>query len=911
MQFFNNDKKILGYKWSQLLAILAISLFIIIAGNFTFFSSAEYKFSSLFSKTASNDSELVVIEYAADDINRASFAGIVQLLVEAKSKSILLDIDLSQPDTQPLDDDILSNTLKANQTANIILSLYSTEDKIIRPLSSFRKYAKVGFVDRNLDDSAQNQAIALNFDSASKTYPHAVLLQLGKHSSNQNSTYIDPAISQIQIDSYAFSELSNSDTSEFKNKHIIIGPNSVRTKIHALLLESLKRGEVNSVSGHFVFATFLFLSLLLINLFAKNENRLKIIIYSVVIAITPLVLNYISITLFRTLFPSLLLFIGLTSIITLLSFFNRNKFSLSLKSFNLERNSNKTHLNELLEGEISVGKNGVVLKADSIAAKLLGFKDQNLVGTPLRKIAPSIKQEKWRAFYSELINLNKPNEHLYELDAKHTNGEVIKLQLQLKKDTYVNSISAQFILRNTMGKSGELVALEYQAKQDKVSRTLNKDGIYEYLDKLLANADKNSIITTLVLRIVNLPEITSTLGDDSSEKIIKSFATNLFKNTDDSATIGRTQNSEFLVVFNHHNNTNIDSQISKVSKIAKNTIHTSGISIELDLHAGIARYPEHGKQADELLKAARLALVAAIDNNKKIETYKTEKKSKTKTKRKSSSLLEIHTALKENQFKLFYQPIISLTDNGVTSAEALLRWKHPKRGLIRPNEFIDQIEHSKLVRPMTKWVINTALNDARQLGRYGLNVSISVNISERNLLDSHFPVLVAESINKNKMRADNIEFEISEKKLHQIPEQAIKLLTRFKANGINFSLDNYGSENMSLLNLRKLPFSKIKIHRPLVARVIKSHQDEVVIDAIIRLAHGFGISVVAEGVESELHYNKLKQLGCNYCQGHLFSKPVSVNRLIKLFENWDNTMDDSQEIPAQAMATWNGQYNNN
>jgi len=102
-----------------------------------------------------------------------------------------------------------------------------------------------------------------------------------------------------------------------------------------------------------------------------------------------------------------------------------------------------------------------------------------------------------------------------------------------------------------------------------------------------------------------------------------------------------------------------------------------------------------------------------------------------------------------------------MADNSVTSAEALLRWKHPERGLIRPSEFIEQIEHSKLVRPITKWVINTALHDARKLARYGIDLSISVNISERNLMDSHFPVLVAKCINKNKMRANNIEFEIS------------------------------------------------------------------------------------------------------------------------------------------------------
>ena len=911
MKIFPINKRILSCKWPHLLTILLIGNVILLIGNLTVSNTAEYKFTSmLYSAVGThNKNEHAIIEYNTTDINRASLAGLVQSLIDVNAKSILLDIDLSQSSAHPFDDSILSNTLQANSSSNIVIPIYKSERKTIRPLSTFRKHVKIGFIDYALDESVLNKSINLKLNTASTSYPHAVILQLGKQSSGIASTYLDPAFSENIINKYLFNEIINSDAEIFKNKHIIIGPSSKRNNNHALLLETLKSGKFSSIPAHILLVVFFILSLLLINLFSKNENRSQIFLGSTAISVFPLILNYITLTFFRTLFPSLLLFMGLVTVTIYLTYFHRRKLFISIKSFNLENERNNSCLNKLLEGEISVDKDGVILKADSIASRLLGVKDQDLINTPLREIAPSIQHDKWQIFYGELTHLNKSTEHLFEIAANHSNGKHIGLQLQPKNKTYIDSVATQFILRNTMGKTGAAVALEYQAKHDKISRTLNKDGVNEYLEKLITETDSTKAITTLLLRIVNLQEITSTLGQESTEKVIRSFATSLYKITDDSATVGRLENTDFLVIFNHQDSSNINTQIAKVLKISKNSIHTSGISVELSLHAGIAIFPEHGGQANELIKSARLALVSAVHNNKKLEVYKQQQKSK--LNEESSIRLEMHTALKEQQFKLFYQPIINLSDNGITTAEALLRWDHPNRGLIRPSEFIDQIEHSKLVRQMTKWVINTALSDARKLGRYGINASISVNISERNLLDSHFPTLIEDCITKNKMRASNIEFEISEKKLHLIPEQALKLITKLKENNIKFTLDNYGAENMSLLNLRQLPFSKIKINRTLISKVIKSTQDEIVIDAIIRLAHGFGISVVAEGIESELHYNKLKQLGCDYCQGHLFSKPVTINNLIKLFKTWDNTMDDSQKMPAQTRVTWNGQYNSN
>lgn len=552
------------------------------------------------------------------------------------------------------------------------------------------------------------------------------------------------------------------------------------------------------------------------------------------------------------------------------------------------------HDNGLFEGELLIGKNGDISIADPIVTLLLGYKNRNLNGTPIHIIIPSLNQEKWADFYNKLHKTEAPDEHIYDFIAKKPNGKEMKIQLQPKCFTGANTSFIQFIFRDICKYSNKnYVALEYLAKYDEVSKTLNKLGIMEYLSNEINISNNASFISVMILHIENFSVISNSLGKKACDLILRSFASRIIKCIGKETAIGRIDTADFLLITNDVNNSNkLQNRIHKVIKVAKNAIHTSGISVELSLRVGLANYPEHGESADELIMNARLAL--AIAKQKTLALYnKYVNKNNTKS---SIKVIEIHKAIKENQFKVHYQPIINLKDYSVSSVEALLRWEHPERGVLFPDQFISYIERSKLVRPVTKWVINRALSDARLWKEHSLNLNISINISERNLLDAHFPKLIAECITRNKMRPENLELEISEKNLQAVSEQAIVLLNRLKKCGVNFSMDNFGIGNTSLLHLRKLPFKKIKIHKSLICNIIKSEQDKTTVDATIRLAHGFGIAVIAEAVETELHLKKLKQLGCDYCQGHLFSTPVSSQRLIELFKDWKETFNNDAKI---------------
>ena len=900
--------------WWTLLPIGLIAILIVIANNFNAITATEHRLAGYLQNLIfkNNNDELIVIEYSPEEINRAEIAGLIQTLSDVNARSVLLDLDLTNPSSSELDDNMLSLTLMATNRGKTVLPVYSNNGRVIKPLKSFSKFAKLGYIDINSDQNQYHSPIELTFRTAATTYSHAVPQQLGKSRSENPSTLIEPGLDINSITKLPFSQtIEKNSHQKLFGKHIIIGPNLPRTNIHALLFSTLVNGKVHFVPNYIPFTLFLFLSSLLTYVFLKYKKRSSVINISILVLMLPMVINIASVMLFRSLLPALSISVGLTSMIFYLAYLHYEKLSFSFTSENIkDENAKIDEAQNLLEGEISIGKNGVILKVDPMVTKLLGHKSEKLVGKPFRDIVPALKQEKWRSFYGMLKKLSNPDDHIYDLKAKHANGSSIKVQLQPKNFTSSNNVSSRFTLRNTLGKTGKQVTLEYQAKQDTTSRTLNKAGIIEHLSSEINNAKDKFSISAIVFRLDNFDEITNALGENASDKILRSFASRLYKYTDENTAIGRIHAAEFLLVRKFKTNDNKDQNFAyKIIRSSKNAIHTSGISIELSLHAGLANYPSHGKTANHLIVNARSALKSAIDNKETVELF--SKKSKEFRPKPTKKVSEIQKALKENQFKLYYQPVICLKDYSVLSVEALLRWKHPEQGLILPEKFIEKVERSKLVRPVTNWVINKALADGRSWKKFGLDLKISVNISERNLLDAHFPNLVDKCIKNNNMKPSNLELEISETNLQSVSEQSIKVIDRLKKRGVKFTLDNYGKGNTSLVYLRTLPISTIKIDQSLTSNVIKSKEDEAIIDAIVRMAQGLDIAVVAEGIESELHYKKLKHLNCDYCQGHLFSRPVSRKGLIRLFEAWENTFtsDEDDEIPAEAMATWNGQYN--
>jgi EAL domain-containing protein (putative c-di-GMP-specific phosphodiesterase class I) len=249
------------------------------------------------------------------------------------------------------------------------------------------------------------------------------------------------------------------------------------------------------------------------------------------------------------------------------------------------------------------------------------------------------------------------------------------------------------------------------------------------------------------------------------------------------------------------------------------------------------------------------------------------------TPRRLALMTELSDAIKDNQLILYYQPIINVKGHSIRSVEALIRWQHPKQGMIPSDQFIPDAENSELIKPITEWVLNEALAQCRVWQDSGLDIKVSVNISSRNLLDSELPNKIGILLKKHGIQPDMLELEITESAIILDPDRCFDTLMRASAVGCPIAVDDFGTGYSSLAYLKSLPVSSLKIDCSFVTDMEKDENDAVIVRSIIDLAHNLGLNVIAEGVENQGVLNLLEILGCDQAQGYFISRPVSADKL--------------------------------
>ncbi len=323
------------------------------------------------------------------------------------------------------------------------------------------------------------------------------------------------------------------------------------------------------------------------------------------------------------------------------------------------------------------------------------------------------------------------------------------------------------------------------------------------------------------------------------------------KNADDAAIVARRISAKFSEAFD----------------ILNNEIHIS-ISI------GIGLYPDDAKNADELLKKASSALHYAKETGKNCYRFYTKEMNVLSFQRLSMETA-LRKALEQEEFVLYYQPKISLLDNSITGAEALIRWNHPEMGLVSPAEFIPLAESTDLIVPMTDWIIVEA---CRQIGEWHRNdfqlESVAINITPSSLLDKSIHDHVLNNLRSAGVQAARLDFEITESVLMEDVDLILPILEEFKEYGCSISIDDFGTGYSSLSYLKRLPISKLKIDQSFIREIMHDNDDAIIVNAVIALAHSLGLKVIAEGVEDKDQLEYLAQHNCDVVQGYYYSCPL-------------------------------------
>ena len=258
-----------------------------------------------------------------------------------------------------------------------------------------------------------------------------------------------------------------------------------------------------------------------------------------------------------------------------------------------------------------------------------------------------------------------------------------------------------------------------------------------------------------------------------------------------------------------------------------------------------------------------------------------------KSSDKSLSLLtELRNAIERNEFRLFVQPKIMLDTGQVVGMESLVRWVHPERGNVFPDEFIPFAEQTGFIRLLTRWVMEKSAELCQQLAAQGHHLKVSVNLSTRDLLDQDLPVKFADLLARHRLSPASFCLEITESAIMDDPVRAQTTLERLSNMGVDLSIDDFGTGYSSLAYLKRLPVNELKIDKSFVLNMENDEGDTKIVRSTIDLGHNMGLRVVAEGIESEAVWRLLAELGCDQGQGYFMSRPIPGDQLVAWLEKW-------------------------
>jgi diguanylate cyclase (GGDEF)-like protein len=440
----------------------------------------------------------------------------------------------------------------------------------------------------------------------------------------------------------------------------------------------------------------------------------------------------------------------------------------------------------------------------------------------------------------------------------------------------LSSLIAQLVQREAQ--------LEHQATHNLLTQLPNRALIKALIKQNIVSARQDSKqVAVIALGLNGFNIVKNTLKNNAGDCILLAVAERL-KAVGENATLGHLGKDEFVLVLEERDRTLARATLlaARIQDAIRKSFLIDGVEYFLTPCIGISYFPKDAEDAGALLGSSETALSEARrQGGRRIELYKTELSFLTLERLDLER--ELRQALEQEQLELYYQPQISLKSGELVGAEALIRWRHPERGLISPEKFIPVAEASGLIIQIGNWVMNEACRQAQAWCKEGLPpLRIAVNVSSRQFIEGDVFQQVSKALAKNQVRAEFLKLEITESMLMQDVEQSITTMTQLANIGVHIAIDDFGTGYSSLSYLGKFPINELKIDQSFVRNMTAHSSEAAIIQTIISLAHNLELSVIAEGVETAAQFNFLRDGGCDEIQGYYFSKPLLPHQLAAL-----------------------------
>ena len=414
---------------------------------------------------------------------------------------------------------------------------------------------------------------------------------------------------------------------------------------------------------------------------------------------------------------------------------------------------------------------------------------------------------------------------------------------------------------------------EHEALHDALTGLPNRAAFRVRANAALEAANRAGSRGAVVLVDLNrFKQVNDTLGHHAGDELLRIIAGRLAGAMRHGDTVARLGGDEFGMILPDMTATDVLDRLHDVRALVMRELTLDGVPLTIGASFGVALYPDHGGNVEELLQRADVAMYRGKRGTSGVVVYVDQEGAQ--PAQWLTVQTELRRALQRDELSVLYQPRVRLSDGAVIGLEALVRWRHPDRGLLEPGEFLPAAEQSDLIEPITTWVLRRALADLTAWTASGRRWHVTVNVSARNLEDPAFPALVAGLLADAGVAPANVILEMTETAMAGDATTVTHAVRELAALGVGVAVDDFGSGYTSLAQLRSLTVSEIKIDRAFVAGMPHDHRDRAIVRSVVELGHGLGCRVTAEGVEDARVRQWLSEYGCDDAQGYFFSEPV-------------------------------------
>ncbi len=418
---------------------------------------------------------------------------------------------------------------------------------------------------------------------------------------------------------------------------------------------------------------------------------------------------------------------------------------------------------------------------------------------------------------------------------------------------------------------------EYQLFHDLLTGLPNRALLIERLQQIINRQPRGGeAVSLLVMDLTDFKAVNDSLGHDVGDELLRQIGPRLGASLRGSDTVARLGGDEFAVLLPGTDPTGAARVAQKMLGALEQAFVLQGESLDVSASVGIAVAPPDATTAEQLLSRADIAMYAAKGSMNGVALYSAEHERDGAGR--LALMAELRRAVDEGELVLYYQPQLDLRTGAISSVEALVRWMHPKRGLVGPEEFIPLAERTGLIKRLTRTVLTEAIRQARAWELAGLRVPVAVNLSMRNIHDPQLPQTIAQLLQRWDASPDLLRLEMTETVLAADPERALQTMDSLRAMGVHIALDDFGTGYSSLAYLNRLPLDEIKIDRSFVVGMIDDESSATIVRATVELGHGLGYAVVAEGVENTATRQQLTALGCDAIQGYVVARPMPADQ---------------------------------